>query len=107
MTTNSGKRRSLVGLASEPEHTPRCRRYSQAPNTFADRRGWAVFCAYAFGIVRGVCRVQVIRLHDAAFEEIAKFETAQVDLDIDRLVEIPVDAEKGHALAVLGQYDRA
>jgi hypothetical protein len=52
------------------------------------RRGRAVFCPHAFRIVRGVRRVQVIRLQDAAFEEIAEFETAQVDLDIDRSVEI-------------------
>src|SRR5450432_3806792 len=91
-------------LASEAEHSPRCRRHRQAPSTFADRRGRAVFCPYASRIVRGIRRVQVIRLHDAAFEEIAKLEAAQVDLDIDRFVKISVDAEKGKALVVLGQY---
>ena len=77
------------------------------PDTFTDRRRRAVFCPYAFRIVRGVGRVQVIRRHDAAFEEIAEFETAQVDRDVDRLVEIPVDAEKRKALATLGQYGSA
>src|SRR4051812_901945 len=93
--------------ASEAEHTPRCRRYSQVPNTFTDRCGRAVFCPYAFRILRGVSRVQVIRLHDAAFEEVAELETTQVDRYVDRLVEISVHAEKGEAFAVLGQHGSA
>jgi len=72
------------------------------PDTVAGRRGRAVFCPYTFRIIRGVRRVQILRIHDAAFEEIAEFETAQVDLEIDRLVEISIDAEKGKALLVLG-----
>jgi hypothetical protein len=95
------------GAASEPEHAPRCRRYSQVPNTFADRRSWAFFWPYAFRVIRGVRRIQVVRLHNAAFEEVAKFEAAQVDPDIDRLVEIPVDAEERKAVAVLSQHRRA